>query len=165
VAEPTFVYRMNTSTKREADYARIEEIREYMDRKWYKYRKGGAPMPCGCSTPKKAINKPSSTLVSSGNFELQAGVNEGAIPAQMVQLEYLGPLRETFSIRSRVARDILYRFGNNDQHRERSVFLADAEYLTGITDKNGSPMYRQISSGAAMETRDPSAFLGQAVVA
>lgn len=40
VAEPLFVYRTHTSTKRERDYARIDEIVAYMDQKWKRYRKG-----------------------------------------------------------------------------------------------------------------------------
>lgn len=34
VEEPLFVYRMYTTTKREADYAKVDEIQEYMEKKW-----------------------------------------------------------------------------------------------------------------------------------
>jgi hypothetical protein len=45
------------------------------------------------------------------------------------------------------------------------VFLADAEYLMGMTDGFGVPQYRQITTGASLETRDPAAFLGQPLAA
>lgn len=165
VPEPLFIYRTHTSTKRENDYAKIELIREFMDQKWDRYRKGTEKIMCGCQTPKKAISVPNSTLSSSGNFDLQAGVNEGEKATQMVQVEYMGPLEQTFSIRSRVDRNVTYRFGNNHNYKVRTVFLADAEFLMGMTDGFGVPQYRQITSGATIETRDPAAFLGQPLVA
>lgn len=165
VPEPLFVYRTNTSTKRESDYARIDEIREYMDLKWHKYRIGGEPMPCGCSGTKPVVNKSMSTLASSGNFDVTAGVNEGATEIQMVQIEYIGPVRDNFSIRSTVDRNIMYRFGNNEHHREKTVFYQDAERLMAMMDGEGKPQYRMISGRAMIESRDPSAFLGKPITA
>lgn len=165
IPEPLFVYRMNTSTKRVADYAKIDSIRDYMDAKWLKYRIGGAPMPCGCSGTKTVLNKSMSTLSSSGNFDVTAGVNEGENAIQMVQLEYIGPIQETFSIRSIVDRSIMYRFGNNQWHKEKTVFFQDAEKLLQSVDGEGKPQYRMLSGRAMIESRDPSAFLGQPITA
>lgn len=165
VDEPLFVYRTHTSTKRDADYAKIESIREFMDRKWYKYRKGQEKIMCGCSPQKKVVNIPNSTLTSSGNFADQTGVNQGVIPTQMVQVEYLGPIEETFTIRSRISRDVMYRFGQTPDYRDRTVYLQDAEFLVGLMDQFGNPLYRQITTTAMMEKRDPAAFIGQPVVA
>lgn len=165
IPEPIFVYRTTTSTKRLSDYAKIDSIREYMDRKWYKYRVGGEPMPCGCGGIKPNTSKPFSTLSSSGNFDLAQGVNQGDNQIQMVRVEYIGPLQESFSISSRVDRRIKYRFGNNEHHRERTVFMADAEHLISLMDGEGKPTYRMISGRAAIENRDPVAFLGKPVTA
>lgn len=163
VDEPLFVYRLQTSTKREKDYSKIEAIREYMDEKWKIYRKEGRQLMCGCASTKKATNKSSSAMSSSGNFSVQENVNTGGIKEQMVQLEYVGPLEQTFTIKSRQQPGITYRFGNNDSHRVRSVFLGDAEYLTSLMDGNEKPLYVMLSTGGMMETRDPAVFLGQAV--
>lgn len=165
VAEPLFVYRTHTSTKRERDYAKIDSIREYMDQKWSVYRKGEKRIMCGCAPQKRSVNVPNSTLSSSGSFAPQQGVNQGDLATQMVQVEYVGPLEETFTIRSRVDRTIMYRFGNNASYRQRAVFLADAEFLAGLVDANGIPLYRQLTHTAMLEQRDPSAFLGQPVLA
>lgn len=164
VSEPLFVYRTHTSSKREKDYAKIDAIVAYMDIKWARYRKGTAKMSCGCSTPKSVNTIPNSTLAGSGNFDPQKSGIEAPVGAQMVRVEYVGPIEETFSIRSRVDRSIMYRFNNND-HKERSVFLQDAEFLASLTDALGQPLYRQIISGPVMETRDPSNFLGEKIVA
>jgi hypothetical protein len=162
VAEPLFVYRTHTSTKRERDYAKIDQIVAYMDQKWATYRKGEVKMSCGCSGTKTVKNIPNSTLAGSGNFSAESGI-QSEIGAQMVRVEYVGPIEETFSIRSRVDASIMYRFNNND-HRERSVFLQDAEFLTSMGDQFGNPLWRQIISQPLTETRDPSAALGSAVL-
>lgn len=165
VHEPLFVYRTHTSTKREKDYAKIDNIRAFMDEKWKKYRTGTEKIMCGCSPQRNVNSIPNSTLASSGQFKQQVGVNQGELPTQMVNVEYLGPEEQNFTINSRVAPGISYRFGNNNDYRERSVFLQDAEFLTGQTDQFGQPLYRQISAQANLEKRDPAAFLGQPVVA
>lgn len=162
VAEPLFVYRLSTSTKREADYAKIDLIREYMDEKWTDYRLGRKALMCGCANGKKANNQPASTLTSSGNFAPQENVNQGELATSMVKVEYTGPLQETFTIKSRVDRNITYRFGNNNSHRQRAVFLGDAEWLTGITNAKNQPEY-VILTAPNMEARDPVAFLGEAI--
>lgn len=159
VDQPLFVYRMHTSTKREADYAKIDLIRKYMDEKWSDYRLGRKQLMCGCSGTKKANNLPASLLSSSGNFSTQENVNSGEQATSIVQMEYVGPMEQTFSIRSRVDREVVYRFGNNDSHRQRAVFLGDAEWLTGIRDANNKPAYVILTS-SNIETRDPAAFLG-----
>lgn len=163
VDEPLFVYRMQTSTKREKDYAKINAIRAFMDEKWSAYRKGGRPLMCGCASTKKTKTSPASMMSSSGNFAPQADVNIGEVPDQMVQVEYLGPIEQTFSLRSRVIPGQVYRFGNNPHHKVSTVMLGDAEYFTGLRDGNNRPLYAIVSGLAVMETRDPSAFLGTAV--
>lgn len=163
VPDPLFVYRTHTSTKRESDYAKIDAIREFMNAKWYDYRMGGKKIMCGCSPPQVVKNLPGSTLRSSGNFANQQGVNSGQTPTQMVMVEYVGPIQDTFTIRSRVDREIMYRFANDDKHKQRAVYLEDAEFLTGMLDGQGTPLYRQLAAVPAPESRDPSAFLGQPV--
>lgn len=158
VEEPLFVYRTYSSTKREKDYNRIDEIKSYMDAKWSMFRRNA--MGCGCGSKKKVSTMPTSTLSSSGNFDLRTAQGEVDLSTQMVNVEYVGPIKETFSIRSRVDPGISYRFGNNDHHRIRAVFVADAEYLAGSVDGAGKPFYRILSSGNSLEIRDPSLAIG-----
>ena len=164
IPEPLFVYRLNTSTKREKDYARIEEIREFMDVKWKKYRKDGIKMGCGCQPKKNPKNRSGSTLSSSGDFPQSSGIAQEGAGEQMVNLEYVGPMEQTFSIRSRVDPGITYRFGNNPSHRIRTVFLEDAEYL--IAQRNGQDLafYRVVSLGQGQDENNPANFIGQPIV-
>ncbi|MBU1777990.1 MAG: glycosyltransferase family 2 protein, partial [Gammaproteobacteria bacterium] len=163
VSEPLFVYRMKTSTKRESDYAKIELIRAYMDEKWRVYRKGERQLMCGCSGKKPVKSVPKSTMSSSGTFD-QSMLDGGTeLASQMVQLEYVGPIEQTFSLRSRVMPGQVYRFGNNTHHKVQTVLMGDAEYFTGMRDGENRPLYSVVSARAMMETRDPSAFLGAAV--
>jgi len=168
IPEPLFVYRLYSSTKRERDYNKVEEIKDYLNQKWYKYRVQGEKLMCGCNSKKKPPSPtPSQTLASSGSFtaESMRSVVKSNNPTQMVIVEYTGPLVETFSIRSRVDRNITYRFGNNENHRSRTVLLADAEFLMGMTDRNGKPTYRIVGTGVPQEAQDPSAFLGAPITA
>lgn len=166
VPEPLFVYRMKTSTKRERDYDKIEDIRAYIDQKWAMYRKGEKKIMCGCNTKRNPPNgAPSSTLSSSGNFtneSIQAVMGQ-TDKASMVVVEYIGPVQETFSIRSRLQRSLTYRFGNNEYHKYKTVFLQDAEFLMGLADQKGDPLYRVIGKGASPEVLDPASFLGQPI--
>lgn len=124
---------------------------------------------CGCNQGKKKPPSPtpSSTLTSSGNFtqESLAKVVQSNDKSQMVIVEYTGPIAETFSIRSRVDRNITYRFGNNENHRARPVLLSDAEFLLGMTDREAKPIYRIVGTGGGQEVLDPAAFLGQPITA
>lgn len=158
--EPLFVYRLKTSTKRERDYAKIEDIRSYLDIKWKEYRKEGKKLMCGCGGAKKVSNKPQSLYGSSGNFAKNVTVPEGTEATQMVLVEYLGPIEETFSIRSRVDRSINYRFGNNPYHKDRNVFMYDVEILISMLDGEGKPLYRIKGISGTIENRDPTVIVG-----
>lgn len=162
VPEPLWVYRMYSTTKREKDYNIIDKITAYMDDKWRSYRTGEKKMGCGCGGTKTPTSSPNSTMSSSGNFSAESLLDssEPVNQNQMVEVEYIGDLEETFSIKSRVRPDVLYRFGNNDYHKVKAVFLADAEFLMGLTDRNAQPSFRTITAGASLEVRDPTAFLG-----
>lgn len=121
---------------------------------------------CGCSgTKKKPVAAlPSSTLKSSGNFNTDAvKTMEPGDSSQMVMLEYTGPNEGAFSVRSRVDKTKIYRFGNNPGHKTRAVFLGDAEFLTSMKDGQGNSAYRIISQGIADKGYDPVAFLGQPI--
>jgi hypothetical protein len=81
-----------------------------------------------------------------------------------VKVEYIGPRAESFSIRSRVIHDKMYRFGNNPQHKDQTVFMQDAEFLLGLRTGD-QPDFRMLTMSATMDTRDPAAALGQAIIA
>jgi hypothetical protein len=118
-------------------------------------------MSCGCGGTKKIINRPASLNTASGDVAQSLLVPEGAEATQMVVVEYMGPIQETFSIRSRVDRGINYRFGNNPYHKDRTVFLADANYLIGNLGGDGKPLYRIKGITGAVEDRDPSVIAGK----
>jgi hypothetical protein len=121
---------------------------------------------CGCNQPKKRplAPLPASTLNSSGNFSADAvKTMETSDQNQMVMLEYIGPMEGTFSIRSRVDKTKIYRFGNNPGHKSRAVFLGDAELLTSMVDVQGNASYRIVNRGGADTPYDPIAFLGQPI--
>jgi hypothetical protein len=163
VPEPLFVYRMHTSTKREADYAKIDEIRAYADTKWGTYRKGETIMSCGCGGKKKVTTKPTSTLQSSGNFAATPEVNAGEQASTMVTVEYVGPTTGPFSVASKFQNGLIYRFGSDQGHKQRSVLLGDAIRLTGLRNGEGHQLYVMLANTAMNSQRDPAAFLGQAV--
>jgi glycosyltransferase involved in cell wall biosynthesis len=165
IPEPLFVYRLYSSSKRETDYAKIEEIRAYMDKKWGAYRKGEKQLMCGCNSAKiPPAGKPVSFLTSSGNLDV-AGNQITGDPSQMVMVEYVGPVEGTFSIRSRVSKNVTYRFGNNEYNKNKAVFLGDAEYLTGQIGREGIPLYRVLNAPTNSEGYDPVAFLGTPITA
>jgi len=161
--EPLFVYRTFTSTKRERDYAKIEDIRAYLDIKWKEYRKEGKKLMCSCAGTRKVTNKPNSMMTSSGAFAKSLNLPENASSTQMVLVEYMGPISETFSIRSRVDRGINYRFGNNPHHKERTTFLADAQILTGMNGSDGQPLYRVKGISGLVVKQDPTTIVGTIV--
>lgn len=167
--EPLFVYRKYSTTKREKDYNNQEAILAYLDKKWSAYRKGEKSMAgCGCGTKTKVNTIPANSMSSSGNFTSfmeSVKQEQGDVSAQMVTVEYVGEIREPFTIRSRVMPGKVYRFGNNDYNRMNVVFLEDAEFLTSMVDGMNMPKYRILGAGAAVEVRDPTVFLGQAIEA
>lgn len=168
IPEPLFIYRTYSTTKREKDYNKGEEIAVYMDQKWSKYRLEGKPLMCGCGGSKTPImDNPASLLTSSGNFtnESIAAIVEKNDPTQTVIVEYLGQNVGTFTLKSRFAPGVMYRFGNNDMDRVRTVFLGDLEFLLSLADGD-KPSYRVLGSGAtAPENNDPAAFLGAPITA
>lgn len=123
---------------------------------------------CGCTqTRKPPAAKPKSLLSSSGNFTQQSvleNTGQGG-QNQMVTVEYIGPMAETFTIRSRTVPGISYRFGNNDLHRIKSVFLGDAEYLIGQLGRDAKPTYRVVGVSGAEEVYDPVTFIGAPITA
>lgn len=123
---------------------------------------------CGCNTPKKPVSStPSSTLSSSGNFTSQSVISvvDENDKQQMVMVEYVGPVMETFTLRSRISKDISYRFGNNELHRYRSVFFGDAEWMVGLNGRDGKPMYKIVAKVGTVENQDPASFIGQPIMA
>lgn len=159
IEEPLFVYRMYSSTKREKDHSKIEQIMAYLDEKWSAYRKGEKVMGCGCGS-KVTIPKTAKILESSGNFQIQNEIaNQGEPGSTMVRVEYLGEYTAPFSVRSRISANVTYRFANNDYHRVKPVFLEDAEYLLGLTSGE-KPLYRLVSESHVAETQSAVTFLG-----
>lgn len=163
--EALFVYRMYSSTKREIDHAKIDAITAYMDEKYHAYRKGEKKIMCGCTGTKKPLSPtPASLLASSGSFENNEVNVDPTNPNQMVTVEYVGEQDSTFTINSRVSRDVRYRFGNNQHNKVKNVFIGDVQFLLGL-NQAGSPTFRVLSSVAVEEVNDPAAFIGHPIAA
>lgn len=168
VPEPLFVYRRYSSTKRDNDFGRIEEIRQYIDQKWRIYRSGEKKLMCGCKSTKKPMApQPSSLMSSSGNFDMQTNVNptEAEKREQMVTIEYLGDIKSPFSIKSKMDGNVRYRFADDEFHKVVTVFLGDAQFLLGQLSKSGLPLYRIISGVQTNSNYAPTEFLGHPIAA
>lgn len=155
VPQALFVYRMWTTTKRELDFGKIDSISEYLNTKWRSYRLEGKAFMCGCGGTQQTASQPASLLSGSGNFDMRDLLKEDRQPTDMVQLEYVGSRAETFSLKSRVMPSKMYRFGNNPGHKEKTVFLADAQFFLTLLEGE-RPTFRIIQQGATMENRDPA---------
>lgn len=122
---------------------------------------------CGCGAPNLPQNDmPESLLTSSGNFDPESVVKviDPESKQTMVVMEYVGSNQSTFSVNSRVARGIQYRFGNNDSHRRRPVFIGDIDFLLGLNTQ-GERDFSVVSNIAVPDTQDPAAFLGHPISA
>lgn len=164
IPEPLFVYRMYSTTKREIDRGKIDLIRERMAEQYPQYMKGDKKIMCGCQgtkTPK--TNIPASLLSSSGSFENNEIHVDLSNPNQMVVIEYLGS-HESYPIRSRSSKDVIYRFGKNDQDKARAVFVGDLNFLLGLNDA-GSQLFRVVGQVAENESYNPSLALLKPIVA
>jgi len=160
IPEALFVYRLQSSTKRKKDHAKIDDILQYIDEKWHAYRKEGKKMGCGCRKKTLVKSTPQSALSSSGNFanDLVEVVSE----SQMVDVEYMGPITSPFRIDSKVSRNISYRFANNQHNKVQTVLISDARFLESLVGPDTRPLYR-IITGKSMENRDPTAALGRPI--
>lgn len=168
IPEPLFIYRTYTSTKREVDYGKIKEILARLDRMYPEYRTGEKQIMCGCSqtqTPPGG-EMPASLLSSSGNFERASvmKLTDQSSKQQMVMVEYVGPNQQNFTINSRVSNNVSYRFGNNEHHRARSVFVGDVEFLLSLNSA-GRRDFQVIQNVAVPDTNDPAMFLGHPITA
>ncbi len=167
IPEPLFVYRTYTSTKRDTDYARINDILAHLDIKFSEYRTGVKQIMCGCNSPKiPQTDMPTSLLSSSGNFNQESviRVTDPESKQSMVMVEYTGPNVASFTINSRAAPRVSYRFGNNENHRVRPVFVGDVDFLLGLNTA-GIRDFHVVSNIAVPDTHDPAAFLGAPITA
>lgn len=164
VPETLFVYRMYSTTKREIDRGKIDLIRERMTEQYPQYMKGDKKLMCGCQgTKSPKIKTPTSLLSSSGNFDNNNVHVDLSNPNQMVMLEYLG-VNDTYPIRSRSSKDVIYRFGKSDVDKTRAVFVSDLNFLLGLND-SGNPMFRVVGQLADENSYNPALVLSKPIVA
>ncbi len=121
-------------------------------------------MSCGCNSKKIPKTQPASLLSGSGNFSMEGAASGEDITTQLVNVEFMGPEEQSFTIRSRVDRRVAYRFGNNPHHKEATVYLQDAEFLISMTDGDGRPKYRILNVTSPLEERNVAEFLGMQTV-
>lgn len=164
VAEPLFVYRMYSSTKREVDhFEKGDIIKKYMDEKWHPYRVGEKKLMCGCNSPKKPNGQPSSLMSSSGNFPNAMDVADPSNPKSFDTVEYLGPEIGPVTIKSRAMPNKLsYRFGNREGYKIQNVLKGDVDFLLSLNNR-GIPLFRVLMSTPSPELQDPVVFLGQPI--
>ena len=167
VPEPLFVYRTFTTTKREKDYGKIEQILEYINQKYAPYRTGEKHLMCGCSNTKTPPgNMPESLMTSSGNFERSSimQLTDKDSKEQMVMVEYVGPNTSAFTINSRSAPQVSYRFANNEYHRTKAVLVGDVPFLLSLNTA-GRRDFQLVTNAAAPDAHDPAVFLGHPITA
>lgn len=167
IPEPLFVYRTYTTTKREADYSKIELILEYLNQKYAPYRTGEKKIMCGCGSPSiPPGTMPESLLTSSGEFDRSSimQVVDPESKQQMVVMEYFGPNTASFTIHSRVSNNVSYRFGNNEFHKVRAVLVGDVPFLLSLNTA-GKRDFQPVANAAVPDAHDPAIFLGHPISA
>lgn len=120
---------------------------------------------CGCNNPKiPPVDTPSSLMSSSGNFDPSSVVmvTDSGSGQQMVMVEYSGKNTAPFTINSRVARGVSYRFANNETHRIRPVFIGDVDFLLGLNTA-GVRDFHVLHTVGVPDTHDPAAFIGSPI--
>lgn len=121
---------------------------------------------CGCSQPTPPSGTmPESLLTSSGNFDKASimSVVDPETKQQMVMIEYQGPNTSNFTINSRVS-NASYRFGNNELHRTRAVFVGDVPFLLSLNTR-GKHDFQLVTTSPVPDTHDPVNFLSHPIMA
>lgn len=122
---------------------------------------------CGCAKPSIPPGEiPDSLLTASGNFDLSSIIKviDPATKQQMVMLEYVGPNTSPFTVNSRSAPNVAYRFANAEHHRVKAVLIGDVPFLLSLNTR-GEKDFRPVQNMAVPDTHDPVEFLGHPISA
>lgn len=115
VPVPLLNYRTKGGTRREQLYARMDELKVNIYTKWQKYMDGEEKlMACGCSR----------TSVAPPPSQMQQLVPNG----DLVLLQYNSNQAGTRTFRGQNT-GVMYRFGNDEDHRVKLVHKSDAMHL------------------------------------
>lgn len=119
VPMPLFHYRLDSGFRREALYARQDDLKEVVRQKWYEYIHGGKQlMACGSCGGASAAPPMSARAQVSANGD-------------MVMMEFLGEHMEPRTYRGQVS-GTSYKFGNDSGHKMRYVYKSDAQGLLSM---------------------------------
>ena len=123
VEYPTFVYRYQTGTRREDNYAKAGDLLKYIQKKHKKLftEEGMAGCrTCGGGGGKRKIKAGSSRVANVATPE-----------AEYVLIEYVGPKTQFQHYKSKVKASVKYRFGGNpgSEGRKKFVYKGDAEWM------------------------------------
>jgi len=142
VEEPLFFYRFLPDGNREKHIKVLDDIVQYMDKKWHEYRSGEKTIMCGCKGNTVVRSVPTSTLMSSSPA-LQNVTKEdfASVSETTVLLEYLGIHEAPVTYKGPVTRKN-YRFGRQRGHSIRRVYASDAKVFLDRKNRDGSPEYR-----------------------
>lgn len=130
VPVPLFHYRFNTGNRREAFYARQDDIKEAVRAKWYDYIHGGRQLMACSSCP-------------GGGGGQWAGSSSSIVApdGDAVMLEFVGAHNEPRSYRGSSGRT--YRFGGDSGHKMKFVLKGDIE---GLVQKGIFKVYETAQS-------------------
>lgn len=123
LAEPGFVYYVETGKRREASFDSHDELVQYVYKKWLPYYQGGKTLMCGCGS--------NSGRAASVSTPSKQGVVVNAGPDDVVMIQYNQPASSRMTIVGPVTRT-LYNFETGEQ---KYVNGSDAQPLLDRSTK------------------------------
>lgn len=140
VEEPLFIYRILPGGNREKHSAIIDQVHEYIDKKWKQYRLEGKSMgDCGCRSKKRKA-KSSSRLSSSGKRSPNEVREAVDLSQQTVILEYHGPSEAAITFRGKETNKS-YRFGRQSSRKKGKVYVEDAKHFLARRVAGNRPLF------------------------
>lgn len=124
---PIFQYRMSTGGRREAMYAKRDELKKFISDKWQDYIVKGAPL-MACSGCGKRNSQQTAALFDDPNRHVEqaaARMSSAVTPDGTVLIEYIGG-SPGVTYRGQVT-GTSYKFGNVEGRSKKYVFARDAE--------------------------------------
>jgi hypothetical protein len=144
IAAPLFYYRMNSGTRREAQYEQRETLKAEIYAKWKPYIEGEKQfMPCGGCGKKRPAPLPTVTAKAQPTVQSSEG--------EAVLLEFVPTNTPPMTFRGQVT-GTLYRFGSDAGHKRKYVLTPDVQYLLArrefkrVTEPTADPVLEAATS-------------------
>jgi glycosyltransferase involved in cell wall biosynthesis len=134
---PLLQYRINSGTRRNGVYAKLDHHKEEIKAKWSAYISGEKKMPCGCQQSASATRR----------------AGDGAIGGteDMTKLEYTGPNIGPLTYNGKISKQT-YVFGTEPEHSVKYVLNSDVPSLLTI---EGFHYYDESNNEPVLEALGP----------